>query len=1123
MLRRILLLVLLLAAPAARAENPDGLVRGVDLDLVPAERQVPVRARWFFSPTDQPAAEVAVSAGLAGVERVAILSIFDDRWILEAPADSVAAIESVFVPLGTLSSDESGTAALIDASPLVGAGPNFVAREDLAGDVASTVAFLDSGCDTAHDDLGDPDENDADGFPDAGDAADWLDATDLVAGDLELRIVGWHDATDDFPLAVGPWDDHYHGTTMASAGFGGGRVDMTMTGVAPQGRMVIVKTWNFEGRWERWASDFFLGVEWLLQNAERLRVQACVVGTVWDNDHGFAAAVDALADAGILLIAPVGNQRSFAGWPARVPEAFGVGAATKSAVVAAYSAPAPGLTSPPILDVVAPGGSALVPDGGVTVADNEPNDTYRARTGTSIAAAMVGGAVSVIAEVARESGYPWPTGRDRVSWLSDVLTATAVELAAAEPGALASARLDRGSPDWLEGHGLIQVPAATQVVNNVVWPGDRADFSLDDPTLADAVWAGRVPGGADVPTTLSLIPSSEIDADLYVYEDTGAALRLLGSSLHPGRGVAESVELEQAPSNDLVVVARRVSGGGSVIFTSLQRFGPSSLWPRELRSRQTTQPVAADLDGDGIKELILTNTFAVDTRVHEFVVYDSRGRTFRFFPRSVDSAPYSGKLSSPVVGQVGDRLLIVAGSSFGSVFAVSDSAQVVFQKSLTPGLAIGSPVLWEEGPGARLLFPSGSGIHVVDGFGNVDRVIQLGSPVLGELAVGDLDGDGTSEIVTVTADQRMHAVTILGAPVTGWPVDLGGTPKSPVLVGTSGAPGVSVIVGAVVTSAGDLRVTAHTPDGQALAQSPFELDRDAIPLVASSPIAVARRSASSTEVVLSAALGNYNTDQFYRLWRVRLDDGSVSHQDLVYSAQELTGMLHFSRGLVLDEPRLLELSSSPGLEALQATQFDWSEAFVGNPRRYGSSRQFYEWREATGPVRTALGEGHQLFPVVWGMTPLVTDFEGDGWPDLVVVRDNRVYRSGSRMRWTLDGLWAAERGGRLRAGCLDCEGVPYVAAPERRAGLFLSATPNPFNPRTTLIAQLPGDGPVEWSIFDARGRRIRSWVEYVAASGQHRTVFDGTDARGARLSSGVYFVQLRHAAGTARTRVVLVR
>jgi hypothetical protein len=395
--------------------------------------------------------------------------------------------------------------------------------------------------------------------------------------------------------------------------------------------------------------------------------------------------------------------------------------------------------------------------------------------------------------------------------------------------------------------------------------------------------------------------------------------------------------------------------------------------------------------------------------------------------------------------------------------------------------------------------------------------------VVGDLAVGDLDGDGSQEIVAVTEDQRLHAVTILGAVVPGWPVQLGGTPESPILVGKRGQPGVELVVVAARTATGDLTVRAFSSAGQEQVHSPWLLDRDGIPLLAHSPPAVARRSGDTTEVVIGAALGNYNGDHQYRLWRVHLENGSVSHQELVYSAQHLTGMLHFSRGLVMDEPRLLELSTSVGLEALQATLFDWSENFVGNPRRYGSSRQIYEWRGTGPPVRTALGPGHQEFPAVWGLSPLVTDFESDGWPDYVIVRDNRVYRSGSRTRWTLEGMWAAERGGRLRDACLDCDGPTFVAAPERRTPLSVSASPNPFNPRTTLIAQLPAEGTIEWSVYDARGRRLREWVEYPASPGEHRSVFDGTDQRGRRLSSGVYFVQLRHATGTARTRIVLVR
>jgi hypothetical protein len=1105
------------------ATADDQLPRGIDLDRSGPAREGPYRLRWFFSPDSPAEAELAVGEARAGVERIAILSHFDDRWILEAPADSASSVQASWSQLGRLAPDESGESALSDATGLVGADTGFFGAEDFEGDVTSTIAILDSGCDTAHGDLGDPDDDDVDGDPAAGDVADWSDAGALLAGDLAIRVVGWHDVTDDLPLAVGPWDDHFHGTALASAAFGSGRVDPSLHGVAPEGRFVVVKTWNFEGRWERWASDFFLGVEWLLDNAERLRVQGCVVGTVWSEDHGFGPAVSALADAGILLIAPVGNGATYAGWPAQVPATLGVGAATKAGRIAAYSNQAIARPYPPLLDVVAPGGSLLDPLGGITVADNEPNDSYRARVGTSIAAAMVGGAVSIVAEAARESGYPWPQGRARVTWLTDVLSFTAVELASAEPGAPSIPALNRGAPDPQEGFGMIQVPAAVQAVNNILWPGDRIDFALGDPGDGRAVWAARMPGAADAPLTLSLIPASGVDVDLHVYRDVGDHLQPVARSTESGQGRAESVQIDRPASDDLVIVAVRVSGAGDVIFDSLQRFESSSLWPRELRSRQSTAPVAADLDGDGVLELILTNTFAVDRRIHEFVVFDNRGRTFRFFPRSVESAPYLGRLTSPVVGRVGSQTMIVAGSDFGRVYAVSDSAQVLFSPTLTAGVAISPPVLWEEGDGARILFGTQAGVQVLTGTGQVERILPLGSSVTDQLAVGDLDLDGVDEIVAVSSAREIHALEIDGSSLPGWPVSFAGDPGAPVLIGLDEAPGVGLVVVAEQTALGELRLHAFGADGVPAPQSPWTLDRSGLPLLASSPLAAARVSTGVVEVALGAALGNLEGDQIYRVWRLRPGSGTVTSSDLLYSPQHLQGMLHFSRGLQMDEPRLLELSSSPGLEMVQSCLLDWKEAFVGNPRRYGSSRQFVTWEADGSWRRTALGPGHEEFPELWGLSPLVTDFEGDGYLDLVVVRDNRVYRTGSRLRWTLDDLWVAERGGRTRTACVGCEGRRFVATTPAPRTLAVSVQPNPFNPATTLSADLPGPGPVQWAIYDARGRRVRHWVDLATEAGPHRARFDGADQKGQALASGVYFVRLRHGGATAHARMVLVR
>jgi hypothetical protein len=73
--------------------------------------------------------------------------------------------------------------------------------------------------------------------------------------------------------------------------------------------------------------------------------------------------------------------------------------------------------------------------------------------------------------------------------------------------------------------------------------------------------------------------------------------------------------------------------------------------------------------------------------------------------------------------------------------------------------------------------------------------------------------------------------------------------------------------------------------------------------------------------------------------------------------------------------------------------------------------------------------------------------------------------------------------------------------------------PNPFNPQTTISYEVPtsaGKGaPVSLSVYDLRGRKVRSLVEGVRKPGRHSVQWDGRDDRGAQLASGVYFYRLQ--------------
>ncbi len=63
--------------------------------------------------------------------------------------------------------------------------------------------------------------------------------------------------------------------------------------------------------------------------------------------------------------------------------------------------------------------------------------------------------------------------------------------------------------------------------------------------------------------------------------------------------------------------------------------------------------------------------------------------------------------------------------------------------------------------------------------------------------------------------------------------------------------------------------------------------------------------------------------------------------------------------------------------------------------------------------------------------------------------------------------------------------------------------PNPFNPTTTIIYQLPQDGFVSLKIFDALGREIRTLVNEYKSKGYYTVNFDGSN-----ISSGIYIYQI---------------
>jgi len=82
--------------------------------------------------------------------------------------------------------------------------------------------------------------------------------------------------------------------------------------------------------------------------------------------------------------------------------------------------------------------------------------------------------------------------------------------------------------------------------------------------------------------------------------------------------------------------------------------------------------------------------------------------------------------------------------------------------------------------------------------------------------------------------------------------------------------------------------------------------------------------------------------------------------------------------------------------------------------------------------------------------------------------------------------------------------------------------PNPFNPRTTIRFDLATHAHARLAIHDVSGRLVRTLVDGPLPAGEHEARWDGRDARGERVASGVYLCRLQAGGYRAAGKLILL-
>ena len=223
-----------------------------------------------------------------------------------------------------------------------------------------------------------------------------------------------------------------------------------------------------------------------------------------------------------------------------------------------------------------------------------------------------------------------------------------------------------------------------------------------------------------------------------------------------------------------------------------------------------------------------------------------------------------------------------------------------------------------------------------------------------------------------------------------------------------------------------------------------------------------------------------------------------------------------------------------------------------SPVDYGSATQLSDIEFVTNTVGFAVGSGGLLIKTEdagasWTPTPSGTTanlrsvaFADPSWG--LIVDD------GSAVRRTFDGgeTWddapvgvtplvggveypehgrAYLLGRQLFIVEYDFEGEP-TAVPERPSATALELLPNipnPFNPSTTIRYVLPSRLNVRVTIYDVAGRPVTTLVDREESAGEYSVPWNGTDANGDHVASGVYLVRIEAGKQSLARKMVLLK
>ena len=488
-----------------------------------------------------------------------------------------------------------------------------------------------------------------------------------------------------------------------------------------------------------------------------------------------------------------------------------------------------------------------------------------------------------------------------------------------------------------------------------------------------------------------------------------------------------------------------------------------------------SSPVVVDLDNNGQKEIYF------GTEEGKLQGYHFSGELINGFPFSTDDNVRSSPAISDLDNDGVDE--IIFGSFDGKIYVLDSQGSLKLSYTQS-GYIVGSVAIadLDQDGDKEIIFTTQDGnsgkLYAIHNDGNnVEGFpVDVSEKMLVGAAVGDLENDGSVEIVICTWGEKIYAYNSNGVLKPGFPVvSTKRFNAPPTLVDIDNDGSLEIVAG---NDNGLLHVLNH--DGSEFAT--FNTGDD---------------------IRGGISIADFNNDGVIELLFSGYDD-NIHVWDPI-NGVELDGWPVDMGSNSLSEPLTADLDGDGDLEIIAAIK--------------------------SGTVHVFHHDGSYLepFPVnIVGdieSTPVIDDIDNDGDNELVFGTTAGLHILDIKNPKGESPSWKIHRGNTERTGYIGLSFLPIDKNSLNLPNKFIvgASYPNPFNPVTQFDISIVEKNDLSVKVFDSRGRLVNVIQNRTVNPGRYKIKWSGIDRNGSAVSTGIYFIKVVSGKNNSTQKVLLVK